>query len=225
MLPTSITTHGIGAVAWGVILTLMAMSILSIAVMGERFWTFRRSARQSRRFAAEVARLLRSGKLRDAVTRCTSQDLRHAHLARALRPGLDEWLATEGRREGEVGREAALAAVKEAIQQSAALELSEMKRGLPALATIGSTAPFVGLFGTTFGIMDAFAAIGVTGAGGFATGASGIAEALVTTALGLVVAVPAVWAYNYFAGRLERVSVEIDRASYELVGFLAKSQG
>ena len=112
---------------------------------------------------------------------------------------------------------------KEAIQNAAVLELSEMKRGLAALATIGSTAPFVGLFGTTFGIINAFEKMGMTGSGGITAISQGIAEALVTTAFGLFVAVPAVWAYNYFSGRLERIGVEIERSGYELVSFLSKS--
>jgi biopolymer transport protein ExbB len=212
---------GIGPVAWGVIGMLLVMSIASIAIMIERYWTFRRAARQSRRFALDVSRLLRTGKTREAAEWCRSQELKYSPLARSLGPGLDEWIASEARRE-DGGREGVVATVKEAIQCSAALELADMKRGLAMLATIGATAPFVGLFGTTFGIIDAFAAMGKTGAGGIAIVSAGISEALVTTAFGLLVAVPAVWAYNYFTGRLERFGVEIDRGSFEMVAFLAK---
>jgi biopolymer transport protein ExbB/biopolymer transport protein TolQ len=212
---------GIGPVAWGVIVVLLGMSILSIAVMIERYWTFRRAARESRRFALDVSRLLRAGKTREAAEWCRSESLRHSHLARSLGPGLDEWLASEGRREGAL-RETIVAGVKEAVNCAAALELADLKRGLSALATIGATAPFVGLFGTTFGIIDAFKAIAVTGSGGIAAVSQGISEALITTAFGLLVAVPAVWAYNYFSGRIERFGVEIDRGSHEMVRFLAQ---
>jgi biopolymer transport protein ExbB len=212
---------GIGPVAWGVIAMLLVMSIVSIAVMMERFWTFRRATRESRRFAQDVSRLLRAGKAREAAEWCRSESLRHSHLARSLGPGLDEWLASEARGDA-TPREAVVADVKEVIQCSAALELSDLKRGLSVLATVGATAPFVGLFGTTFGIIDAFEAMAATGSGGITAVSQGISEALITTAFGLLVAVPAVWAYNYFSGRLERFGVEIDRGSHEMVRFLAK---
>jgi biopolymer transport protein ExbB/TolQ len=212
---------GIGPVAWGVIAMLLVMSILSIAVMMERFWTFRRATLESRRFARDVSRLLRASKAREAAEWCRSESLRHSHLARSLGPWLEEWLASEARGD-DTPREAVVAEVKEVIQCSAALELSDLKRGLSVLATVGATAPFVGLFGTTFGIIDAFKAIAVTGSGGITAVSQGISEALITTAFGLLVAVPAVWAYNYFSGRLERFGVEIDRGSHEMVRFLAK---
>ncbi len=212
----------IGKVAMGVVATLFVMSVLSLAVTAERYWAIRRGARQSRRFALDASRLLRSGKLREAAEWCRSEPLRYSYLARSLGPGLEEWLANGERAAGE-GREAVVLAVKEAIQNAAVLELSDMKRGLAVLATIGSTAPFVGLFGTTFGIIDAFEKMGMTGSGGITAISQGIAEALITTAFGLFVAVPAVWAYNYFSGRLERIGVEIERSGYELVSFLSKS--
>ncbi len=215
--------HGMGLVALGVIVTLLLMSIASIAIMIERYWTFRRSVKESRRFARDVARLLHAGRAREAAECCRAEGVKRSYLARSLGPGIEEWLANQDQ-EPAVPREAALAAVKEAIHYSAALELADMKRRLPVLATIGATAPFVGLFGTTFGIIDAFQAIALTGSGGIGAVSAGIAEALITTAFGLVVAVPAVWAYNYFSGRLERFGVEIDRGGYELVSFLSKSE-
>ena len=99
---------------------------------------------------------------------------------------------------------------------------AEMKRGLSGLATIGSTAPFVGLFGTTFGIINAFSGMALTGSGGIAAISAGIAEALITTAFGLFVAVPAVWAYNYFAGKVEGFNVEMDNSSSELLDYFIK---
>jgi biopolymer transport protein ExbB/biopolymer transport protein TolQ len=189
--------------------------------MTERYWTFRRSARASRRFAQDVSRLLRAGRVREAGEWCRAEGLAHSHLARTLVCGIDEWVSCEGRREGP-GLDATLATVREAVQAAAALELADLKRGLSVLATIGSTAPFVGLFGTTFGIINAFSNMGQSGSGGLAIVSQGISEALITTALGLLVAVPAVWAYNYFAGRLERFGVEIDRGAFELVAFLSK---
>jgi biopolymer transport protein ExbB/biopolymer transport protein TolQ len=125
--------------------------------------------------------------------------------------------------QGPADPEGAAFATREALQQTSASVLAEMRQGLQVLATIGSTAPFVGLFGTTFGIMDAFASMAITGSGGIGVIAAGISEALVTTALGLVVAIPAVWAYNYFLGRIDGFGIEIDRSGYQLVRHLLQA--
>ena len=102
------------------------------------------------------------------------------------------------------------------------MNLADLKRGLSGLATIGSTAPFVGLFGTTFGIINAFSGMALTGSGGIAAISAGIAEALITTAFGLFVAVPAVWAYNGLGGRVDRFSAEMERSGDQLLLFLAR---
>jgi biopolymer transport protein ExbB/biopolymer transport protein TolQ len=104
--------------------------------------------------------------------------------------------------------------------------LSEFKRGTGILATVGSTAPFVGLLGTTMGIVNAFTGMAQQGAsGGLAGISAGIAEALITTAFGLMVAIPAVWAYNYFTTKIENLSVEMTYTSKELIDYLIKSVG
>jgi biopolymer transport protein ExbB/TolQ len=211
----------VGPVAIGVIVVLLMMSVLSLAVMVERFWVFRLARRQSRRIVLEVGRLLAAGHPDQALKATQSPEVKYSHLARTLAAGLAEWKA---RMLGETpeDRDLAVLATKEAMHQATAIHLAELRRGLPLLATVGSTAPFVGLFGTTFGIIDAFRAISLTGAGGIGAVSAGIAEALVTTAFGLLVAVPAVWGYNYFAGALERFTVEADRGGYDLAVFLSK---
>jgi biopolymer transport protein ExbB/biopolymer transport protein TolQ len=103
--------------------------------------------------------------------------------------------------------------------------LAELKKGLAILATVGATAPFVGLLGTTMGIVNAFTGMAVTGSGGLAAISAGIAEALITTAFGLFVAIPAVWFYNYFQTRIEAVTVEMTYTAKELIDFLIKSVG
>jgi len=112
--------------------------------------------------------------------------------------------------------------VRRAIQRATALTSNDLKKGIPALATIGATAPFVGLLGTVVGVITAFQGIAATGAGGLGAVSGGISEALVETALGLVVAIPAVWMYNYFTGRLEYFNVEMDNSSSELVDYFIK---
>ena len=101
--------------------------------------------------------------------------------------------------------------------------LGQLQFGQVLLASIGATAPFVGLFGTTFGIINAFSGMAMTGSGGIAAISAGIAEALITTALGLVVAIVAVWAYNYFAGQVDGFTVEMDNSGSELLDFVKKS--
>ena len=99
---------------------------------------------------------------------------------------------------------------------------AELKRGVSGLATIGSTAPFVGLFGTVLGIINAFRKIEEMKTTGLTAVAGGIAEALVTTAVGLFVAVPAVWVYNYFTGKIEHFDVEMSNSSSELIDYFIK---
>src|SRR5207248_2014654 len=102
------------------------------------------------------------------------------------------------------------------------LTASDLKKGISALATIGSTAPFVGLLGTVVGVINAFQGIGAAGSAGIGAVSVGISEALVETALGLVVAIPAVWFYNYLTGRIEYFNVEMDNSSSELVDYFVR---
>ena len=118
-----------------------------------------------------------------------------------------------------------IGAVNRALERENALVMAEMKGKLAGLGTIGSTAPFVGLFGTVVGIIGAFRGMAATGSGGLGAVSSGIAEALVTTAVGLLVAIPAVWLYNYFTSRIERFQVEMGNSSSELVDFFLKKHG
>jgi len=113
---------------------------------------------------------------------------------------------------------------KRALERSTAIEIEDLKRGLGGLATIGSTAPFVGLFGTTVGIINAFQGMKTEETAGIAAVAGGIAEALVTTAFGLFVAVPAVWAYNAFTNGIETFTVEMDNSASELLDYFLKKR-
>jgi biopolymer transport protein ExbB/TolQ len=211
-----------GYVAWGVVIVLGIMSVYSITIMIERFWTYSQATSQSRRYAPEVARYLKQGKIKEAIDASRGKDVKHSHLAKVLVVGLQEWQYQQEMGETEKDREAAVDAAKRAIQRATAVNLADLKRGLSGLATIGSTAPFVGLFGTTFGIINAFQAMAQTGSGGITSIMGGISEALITTAFGLFVAVPAVWAYNYFSGKVEGFNVEMDNSSSELLDYFIK---
>lgn len=211
-----------GWIAWGVVITLLIMSIYSIAVMIERWWTYKNATSQSRKYAPEVARLLKQGKIKEAIDASHGAGVKHSHLAKVLVVGLQEWQYQQELGEAERDKEAAVDAAKRAIQRATAVNLADLKRGLSGLATIGSTAPFVGLFGTTFGIINAFSGMALTGSGGIAAISAGIAEALITTAFGLFVAVPAVWMYNYLSGKVEGFNVEMDNSSSELLDYFIK---
>lgn len=208
------------SVAIGVVVTLLIMSIWSVAVVFDRWKLFRNARLQSRKYAADVARLLKAGKLKEAVDLSGSTGMKSSHLAKVALAGLQEWQFQGAT--GETDKDAALEASKRAMQRATSVNLADLKKGLAFLATTGATAPFVGLFGTTIGIINAFAGMSLTGSGGIGAIAGGISEALVTTALGLLVAIAAVWAYNYFSGQVDGFTVEMDNSGQELLDFVKK---
>ncbi|HUL58100.1 MAG TPA: MotA/TolQ/ExbB proton channel family protein [Anaeromyxobacteraceae bacterium] len=203
---------------------LGVMSIYSLGVMGERLVTFARSVKASRSFAEQLRELLPAGKLVDAVE--LSKKLRRGHLPKVLGLALEEYsrgieaLQTTGPRD--VGNFDVIAAVNRAVDRSTLRTVNDLRRGLGALATVGSTAPFVGLLGTVAGIITAFQSMAATGSGGLGSVSAGIAEALVTTAFGLLVAIPAVMMFNYLTNRVEDMQVDLTDSATELVDFFMK---
>lgn len=209
-----------GFLAKSVVFVLIFMSVWSIGVMFERYFMYRAARKQSREFAPSVADALKHGNIREALE--LAEQHKRSHLAKVVSAGLQEFQAHQGSSAipGET-----VEASKRALQRATAIGVEEFKRGLGSLATIGSTAPFVGLFGTTVGIINAFAGMSQAEDTGLAAVAGGIAEALITTAFGLFVAVPAVWMYNYFTGKIESFIVEMDNSSSELVDYFLKRRG
>jgi biopolymer transport protein ExbB/TolQ len=213
-----------GPFAIAVAAVLFLMSVYSLGVMAERLVTYRRAQGASRAFAERLRELLPAAKLGEAID--LARSLRHGHLPRVLGTALEEWRSgLEARRARGTGAGFdVIAAVNRAVDRSALRTVNDLRRGLGALATIGSTAPFVGLLGTVVGIVSAFQAMAATGSGGLATVSDGIAEALVTTAFGLVVAIPAVMMFNYLTGRVEDMQVDITDSATELVDFFLKEE-
>jgi biopolymer transport protein ExbB/TolQ len=168
-----------------------------------------------------VAKHLKDGRLKEAIALSSSKDYRYSHLAKVVLAGLQEYQYQQ-ESGGQLGREDLLDTVRRSIQRATALTTSDLKKGVNTLATIGSTAPFVGLLGTVVGVINAFTGIASTGSGGIGAVSAGIAEALIETALGLFVAIPAVWFYNYLTGRLEYFNVEMDNSSSELVDYFIR---
>jgi biopolymer transport protein ExbB len=210
-----------GWVAKVIAVVLFIMSMISFGVAIERFYTFLNARKQSKLYAPQVAKHLKEGRLKDAIAVSTSKNYRYSHLAKVVLAGLQEYQFQQ-ETGSNLSREDIVDTVRRAIQRASALTASDLKRGVAALATIGATAPFVGLLGTVVGIITAFQGIAATGSGGIGAVSAGIAEALVETALGLVVAIPAVWFYNYLTGRIEYFNVEMDNSSSELVDYFIK---
>lgn len=208
-----------GAVAISVVVVLLIMSVYSIAIMVERYLTYTAAKKQSREFAPRVAQALKNDRIEEAIN--ISDKHRKSHLAMVVSSGLQEFRAHEA--SSDISGDE-IEASKRALQRAIAIKTAEFKRGLSGLATIGSTAPFVGLFGTVFGIINAFSAMGDAGQAGIGAVAAGISEALFTTALGLLVAVPAVWLFNYFTGKVDGFIVEMDNSASELVDYFIKNR-
>ncbi len=209
-----------GVPAKVVVILLFLMSAYSIGIMIDRGLAYSAARKQSRQFAPAVAGALREGKLEEAIK--IADRYKKSHLAKVVVAGLQEFKAHEAGAEipGED-----IEASRRALERAEAITHAELKRGVPVLATIAASAPFVGLFGTVVGIINAFKGISTEKSTGLGAVAGGISEALVATAIGLFVAVPAVWAFNYFTSKLEGFDVEMSNSSSELIDyFLKRSQ-
>jgi len=203
-----------------VVVTLFFMSVWSFGVMADRLIAFNGARKQSRLLVPAVAGALREGKLDEAIK--IADRYPKSHLAKVMVSGLQEFRAHQ--LSAEISGEE-IEASKRALERAEAIVHSELKRGVSTLATIASSSPFVGLLGTVVGIINAFKGISSEKSTGLAAVAGGISEALITTAIGLLVAIPAVWMYNYFSNRVEAFDVEMSNSSSELVDyFLKRSQ-
>ena len=210
-----------GWVARTVVIILFIMSGWSIGVMIDRWMAYSAARKQSRAFAPAVAGALRDGRIDEAIK--VAERNKKSHLAKVVTAGLMEFKAHQDA-PGQIPGET-IEASKRALERTEAIVHAELKRGVSGLATIGSTAPFVGLFGTVVGIINAFKGISNEKSTGLGAVAGGISEALVTTAIGLFVAIPAVWMFNYFTNKIEAFDVEMGNSSSELIDyFLKRSQ-
>jgi biopolymer transport protein ExbB/biopolymer transport protein TolQ len=212
--------NNMGALAKAVVVVLFIMSAWSIGVMIDRLMAYNAARKQSRQFAPAVAGALRESKLDEGIK--IADRYKKSHLAKVVVAGLQEFQAHQS--SPDISGEE-IDASQRALVRAEAIVHAELKRGVSSLATIGSTAPFVGLFGTVVGIINAFKTMAAEKTPGIGAIAGGISEALVTTALGLLVAVPAVWMFNYFTGRIDAFDVEMGNSSSELIDyFIKKSQ-
>jgi biopolymer transport protein TolQ len=194
---------------------LAIMSIASLLVAAERFLAFRKSKRASLAFAHTVGPMLAKRDLLGAANVPGGAEI--GHLGRVIVAGLNTYKAS-----GQDDPELVFESVARSLERQSQREMQNMRRGQGVLATVASTAPFVGLLGTVVGIVNSFQAMAASGSGGLGTVSAGIAEALVTTAFGLLVAIPAVMIYNYFQGWVEAATVDIAESSNELLDIVAR---
>jgi len=204
-----------GAVAITVVIILLIMSVYSIAIMVERYLTYTAAKKQSREFAPRVAQALKNNRIEEAIN--ISDKHRKSHLAMVVNSGLQEFRAHE--QSNEISGDE-IEASKRALQRAIAIKTAEFRRGLSGLATIGSTAPFVGLFGTVWGIYHALIAIGLAGQASIDKVAGPVGEALIMTAFGLFVAVPAVLGYNWLIRRNKSVQDYLRNFAADLHAYL-----
>jgi biopolymer transport protein ExbB/biopolymer transport protein TolQ len=213
--------QSMGFIAKMVCILLAILSVYSLTLSGERWWRYRAAKKQSLQFALLTTQYLKQDRPQDAIA--ASKKFKASHLAKVVSAGLLEFMVEE--QNSPLSGYDVIEAARRAIERATLMTTADFKRGLGGLATIGATAPFIGLFGTVVGIINAFRGMAITGSGGLGAVSAGIAEALVTTALGLFVAIPAVWLYNFFLNQVERFQIEMANSSSELVDFFIKKHG
>lgn len=213
-----------GFFAKAVLVGLLLMFLIALAIIFERLRTYGRAKRQSIAYIMMLRTFLQERKMQEAVA--AAQQHPDSPVAKVVGAGLREWL--EGKEalneEGpdDVGDFDLVDAVNRQMERAKERETAILKRGLTWLATVGSTAPFVGLLGTVVGIINAFQGLAGDGGGGLGAVSGGISEALVATAVGLLVAIPAVMLFNAFNARVESYQIDMNDVASELIDFVLK---
>ena len=207
-------------IAKGVMVVLAILSVWSLYICVDRLLMFRKAGKQSLSFAKQATEHLKHDRPQAVIDAANKHP--HSHLAKVVSAGLQSFQyesTTSQLSEMEI-----IEAAGRSVERATLLTMSDLKRGIGSLATIATTAPFIGLFGTVIGIINSFRGMAITGSGGIGAVSAGIAEALVATALGLFVAIPAAWMFNYFQNRLDRLQIEMSNSSSELVDFYMKKK-
>jgi len=211
--------HSMSFIPRAVVFTLVFMSVYCFATGIERAIVFNKAKKQSRDLLKLISGLWREGKVEESIKLSSDKRFKNSHLAKVLVAGLNE---LQFQQDSRSAQPEVVESAKRAIERATIKGVQEFKRGLNGLATIGSTGPFVGLFGTVFGIITAFQGMKVSGSGGIGAVAGGIAEALITTGFGIIVAVVAVWFFNILLNRVDIFTGEMANASSELIDHFIK---
>ena len=209
--------NSMGWFAKGIVFVLAIMSVTSLSIMVQKWWRLKKAQGETRKFAPEFSQFLEEDNLNEAIK--LAEGYKKSHVARVLGGALGE--VRPLLQDGSV-TVADINSAERAIERNMMIITSELKRGLAVLATVGATSVFAGLLGTTMGILNAFQGMAASGAGGIGAISAGVAEALITTAFGLIVAIPAVWAYNYFTTKIDNLNVEMTYTSKEMIDYLIK---
>jgi biopolymer transport protein ExbB/TolQ len=207
--------------AKGVAILLIIMSIVSLYFFIKRQMYFRKAKSRSKEIAPKLADLLKLGQVREALALASKKENHASHLARITAAGITEFLS--GKESG-LGFEEQIETAARGCDRAESIYNQELKRGLSIVATIATSAPFIGLFGTISGIINAFRGMALTGSGGIGAVAAGIAEALVTTAFGIGVAVIALWVYNLLNSRIEVMDAEMSNTASQVIDYFVKKQ-
>lgn len=216
--------HHMGFVDKGVVALLVLMSIYSLWVMIDRAVVFAKAKRYSLSFVLGLRERMSKRDLNGALNLSKAEP--QSPIAKVIFEALNEYrdgldaVAKTG--PDEVGEFDVVDAVNRAIDRVKEREIANMKKGLGGLGTISSGAPFIGLFGTVIGIINAFRSMAASGQGGLGAVSQGISEALVTTAAGLLVAIPALMVYNYFTNTIEQFVVDMNDVSSELISYVLR---
>jgi biopolymer transport protein ExbB/TolQ len=203
-----------------VVIILLLLSVWTLYVSVERWLLFRKARKQSLDFARLATDHLKNDRPQAAID--AAMKFPQSHLARVVAAGLQSFQYES--QTSPLSQAEIVEAAGRAVERAALLTTSDFKRGIGGLATIATLTPFIGLFGTVVGIIKAFTGMALTGSGGIGAVSAGIAEALVSTAIGLAVAIPAAWVFNYFTNQLERLQVEMSNSASELVDFFMKQR-
>ena len=209
--------QSMGWFAKGIVFTLLGMSAFSFTVLISKWWNMRKAQAETRKFAPEFSQFLEEDNLGEAIK--LAEGYKKSHVARVLGGALAEIRPLI--QDGSV-TVADINSAERAVEREMLMTVVDLKRGLGVLATVGATSPFVGLLGTTMGIVNSFTGMATSGAGGISAIAAGVAEALITTAIGIGVAIPAVWAFNYFQTKIDNLTAEMTYTSKEMIDYLIK---
>jgi biopolymer transport protein ExbB/TolQ len=213
--------QAMGMMAKSVAMSLIFLSVVAIYLFVERQIVFAKAKTKSKKIAPKLAELLKSGNIQEALTLSSKKENKGSHLARMTAAGVREFM--EGEKAG-LDFEQQIASAQRGMDRAAIIFSQELKRGLNTIATIATSSPFIGLFGTIFGIINAFRGMALTGSGGIGAVAAGIAEALITTAFGIGVAIIALWCYNFLNTRVEIIGAEMSNTASEVIDFFVRRE-
>lgn len=211
--------HAMGYVAKSVAILLIVLSIVTLYLFVERQIVYSRARSKSKQIAPKLAELMKAGKIQEALTLASKKEYKGSHLARVTAAGIKEFI--EG---GEAGLplEGQIETAQRGCDRAANIFMAELKKGLTIVATVATSSPFIGLFGTIAGIINAFRGMALTGSGGIGAVAGGISEALITTGFGIGVAIIALWCYNGLNSKAEVIDAEMQNASSEVIDFFMR---